>query len=329
MLLVVMTHISGFALGTESENGFHGYFQQFRMPLFFFVSGFVFYKENFKWNVGNTLTFIKKKVTVQIISPLIFLLCYIYIKEISLKDALVSPTKSGYWFTFTLFSYFILYILWQKIFDFFRLKGKWRLIILLCIGFSLFNNFPINIPFRMGYAETLNILGLTQLKYFIFFVCGVCVKKYFRQFEKILDTTQFTAITIATYFLTNIFVGTANYNHHINNSIFLLLELCGIVIVFSIFRKNQAVFASENKVSKLLKFIGKRTLDIYLLHYFFIPFGLHKIFPFFTENNFPIIEFAVCLILTIMIVVACLVVSAVFRTSNTLGHFLFGAKKMK
>ena len=75
ILLVVMWHVSYFGLGFDSSDTFN--LQQYvfvplRMPLFFFVSGFLMYKAAFQWNYSNTAQFLKKKVLVQVISPLIF-----------------------------------------------------------------------------------------------------------------------------------------------------------------------------------------------------------------------------------------------------------------
>ena len=327
MLLVVMTHVSGFVLGSDGEANYHYYIKQFRMPLFFFVSGFVFYKENMKWNLDNITRFLKKKITVQIITPFIFLLCYIYIKDIALKDSLKDIYKSGYWFTFTLFNYFILYILSQKIFDILKINDKWRFALLILFGISLYNSFPINILFRMGYSTAISFLGLTQLKYFIYFITGCLVKKNFALFENTIDKTPLIIIAITFYFLTNIFIDINGLNHHIQNNITLLLGMCGIIIIFSLFRKHKATFSSDNKISKLLKFIGTRTLDIYLIHYFFIPYKLYEAFPLFVENDIPIIEFATTLGISALIITGCLVISSILRINDAMAHYLFGAKK--
>ena len=326
MLLVVMTHISGFSFHTGES--FNHYMAQFRMPLFFFVSGFVFYKNNFSWNASNTISFLKKKIPVQLITPLIFLLCYIHIKDIPAEHAFATDHKVGYWFTFTLFEFFAIYILLQKIFDLLHIKEKWRFTVLAIVGISLYNNFPINCLFHMGFtARELNLACLTKLQYFIFFITGAFAKRHFSQFEQLLDSKPFIPSVIAIYFLTNIFIDIKALNHHIQNNLSLLLGLCGIAIIFSLFRKNKAIFAGKSKMSETMKFIGKRTLDIYLIHYFFIPFDLYKAFPLFAEMQMPIIEITATLVLATLIVIACLAVSSVLRINNTLAHYLFGAKK--
>ena len=63
MILVVLTHVANFDFGVNviQDGNFHFYLKQFRMPLFFFVSGFLFYKNNFVWNLTNIKTFLSKK----------------------------------------------------------------------------------------------------------------------------------------------------------------------------------------------------------------------------------------------------------------------------
>lgn len=79
MILVVLNHVAAYCLGINTAEGsVHFYLMQFRMPLFFFISGFVLYKKDFKWNIKNSLEFINKKIFVQIISPFVFYLIYIY-----------------------------------------------------------------------------------------------------------------------------------------------------------------------------------------------------------------------------------------------------------
>ena len=206
MLLVVMTHVSGLVFGVYGKGNYHQYFLQFRMPLFFFVSGFVFYKDSIVWNLGNIISFLRKKVIVQLVSPFLFLLCYIHLVDKALIAALTDQYKSGYWFTFTLFSYFILYILLQKVFDVLRLNKTYRFIALAAIGFLLFNQLHYTNLLKLGVSyDVQSFLGITQMEHFIFFVAGACVKKYFAQFERLIDKTLFVPIVVALYFLINIF----------------------------------------------------------------------------------------------------------------------------
>ena len=48
----------------------------------------------------------------------------------------------------------------------------------------------------------------------------------------------------------------------------------GLIVVFSFFMSKEELFKSEGKfkwISQSMQYVGRHTLDIYLLHYFFLP----------------------------------------------------------
>ncbi|MBR4828594.1 MAG: hypothetical protein IKZ92_02175 [Muribaculaceae bacterium] len=72
--------------------------------------------------------------------------------------------------------------------------------------------------------------------------------------------------------------------------------------------------------------MGRRTLDIYLIHYFFLPLNLTFV-TVFKDHPMPIIEAFVSSLIAIIIIAACLLVSNIIRLSPFLAHWLFGAKR--
>jgi fucose 4-O-acetylase-like acetyltransferase len=78
-----------------------------------------------------------------------------------------------------------------------------------------------------------------------------------------------------------------------------------------------------------LQFIGRRTLDVYLLHYFFLPRNISFIGDFFVEHSNPTLEFFVSVFLACLVIIICLTVSEVLRMSPFLEHRLFGVKEKK
>jgi fucose 4-O-acetylase-like acetyltransferase len=331
MILVVINHVAlvDFGVNVYSDNTFHAYLQQFRMPLFFFVSGFVFYKKDFIWNFVNSLKFIKKKIPVQIISPFIFLLFFIIIRDKSFISAITRSDKLGYWFTFTLFEYFLIYIMMQGLFLITKINNsKVADIILLTTALALCFSYKIEdvIP---SYNTIWGFLGIKNLKYFLFFVLGTLVRKNFSRFEHLLDHTPLVLICVVFYFTTNALSDIVPNTQIIGFIKRTLLSICGIVIIFSMFRKYSDVFTKNTFFANALKFIGRRTLDIYLLHHFFFTKQIQELFPIFAEYDLQLIEFTVSLVISALIIVACLSVSCILRLSPTMAHFLFGAKKEK
>ena len=118
MLLVVTGHIYSMCFMHDKFNEFdmsyNNFFELFLMPLFFFISGFVFYKSDRQWNYVSILSFTINKIRVLLLSAFVFFLlfCFLYQKEI--MTSLFDVHKFGYWFTFVLFIYFALYITIDK-----------------------------------------------------------------------------------------------------------------------------------------------------------------------------------------------------------------------
>lgn len=105
-----------------------------------------------------------------------------------------------------------------------------------------------------------------------------------------------------------------------------IIAFLGIVIVYSYFRKYSHSFETSNPLGCSLQFIGRRTLDIYLLHYFFLP-HLPKVGSFLISTHNVVIELLIGLGLSLLIIAICLCLSNVIRISPFLGKYLFGAKE--
>lgn len=123
MLLVIYAHIELFSLNINYIETFtlNRVLILTRMPLFFFISGFILYKSTFLWNFSNTLNFLKKKFMVQIIPTTFFIFIYVICFNQNIKDLFFNPHKNGYWFTYTLFQYFIFYSIIQNFIQIFKL----------------------------------------------------------------------------------------------------------------------------------------------------------------------------------------------------------------
>ena len=110
--------------------------------------------------------------------------------------------------------------------------------------------------------------------------------------------------------------------------IFAVGGILGITMIFSAFRSlysNTRLLPLTSCLSPL-KYIGTRTLDIYLLHYFVLPrfLLLHKEQLLICDSR--IWEFLVAMVLALFVIAICLLASYIIRLSPFLGHYLFGVK---
>lgn len=329
MILVVLHHVSLMAFGRNSVTD--EWLVEFRMPLFFFVSGFVLYKSARQWNMKEYFTFLRRKLDVQILSPIIFFCIYVYIYNRGLLGSLIDPNKSGYWFTFMLFAYYVMYIAIQMLLDKLLQNEAKKDGLLILTGCSVFiGAYGLQYLYLEKDMVIMGFIGGAHYKYFLFFIGGVLVRKYFCSFEKVLDSSYFLPFCISLYFLLNIFSVPINIGGGFYRIFFILsTAITGIVVVFSFFRRYQGQFSKDKLLGKTLQKIGRRTLDIYLLHYFFIPYQLSDVFPLYLKYNLPVVELACSLVVTSLVIACCLLISATLRISPELASFLFGAKKDK
>lgn len=67
ILFVVMGHVTEYGLGVKNSP-FNLFYFSFHMPLFMFLSGLFAFKSFNKWNLSESLLFIRKK-TLRILLP--------------------------------------------------------------------------------------------------------------------------------------------------------------------------------------------------------------------------------------------------------------------
>ena len=108
--------------------------------------------------------------------------------------------------------------------------------------------------------------------------------------------------------------------------IFAIGGLLGLIMVFTFFRVFASTFSKERLLGRSLQYVGTRTLDIYLLHYFFLPRFLLIYAPQLSAYNNRFLELIIALSIALVVVAFCLLASYLIRLSPFLGHYLFGVK---
>lgn len=160
MILVVMGHTRTLCMNFNDDFfSFLGLFFQFRMPLFFFISGFVFYSTKRVWNWDDFKAFMKKKIPVQIVTPALFFFSFCAVKHIDVINGLLSANKVGYWFTTTLFEFFLLYIIFFQIIK--KISNR-------ILNISIWMSIGLVIYMTTS-APVLNHLGIIEHPYVLLF----------------------------------------------------------------------------------------------------------------------------------------------------------------
>lgn len=309
MILVVCSHVA--YLSHIGDNSYSRFFLLFRMPLFFFISGFILYKDEHIWNITNSIRFLSKKFLVQIIPTAIFLSIYMFV--FSLPIDTFNGTYYGYWFTVTLFEFFVVYILCNML-----IRSKLFCYALLLIGAIALYVYSYS-PQCHDYPS-LNSYFIAHFQYFIFFIIGTLAKRYFDKLKCVFNS-NIVMLLIISLMMIGIILYVNKYFCY--TTVKLSLSILSIFAIFYFFMKN-GNFLDNSHIGRSLQFIGRRTLDIYLLHYFFVYDSISWIKD--SGISSPTIILVISIITSVIIIGICLLVSNFLRTNPLLGKILFGAK---
>ena len=332
MLLVVVHHVSIYSFKVQPEFSFNSVLLTFRMPLFFFLSGFLFFKSNLFINKAGYFVFLRKKLKVQIVPTLFFGSLFALMMQIPVPDMLFHQTKHGYWFTIVLFFYFFFFssvsYVCRKVLKINSENDILRIILLsaILISFPSFISDLYAFHPKNKYLEwTSALLSFNKWWYYVYFVFGATVKRLDIHFNK-FRSSSFIALVLMLELLllllrhyfgaTSPFClyGLADY----------LLGFLGIIIIVSFFSGNENLFSRGNILGKFLQHLGVRTLDIYLLHYFFVPRNLEQVGRWLENYCNPIIELSAEVTVALAVIFFCLVASSLIRCSDHLAKLLFG-----
>ena len=286
------------------------------LPVFFFISGYLGGKSLNLKSLGDKCA--------QLIFPgFLFFVLFSF----SRGGNPMSFLKWGfqeYWFTFVLFEMFLIYFICDKVFR--------RYKYVLMVGLSLVGVAYLSIPsLRGGRIDT--ILCLENLaKYFQFFTLGMLCKEYSGKVLQWLQKDWVKGGLLMGYAASLWLCFNGNFEqqfslaYKLNHD--LALRYIGVFVIFSCFIHNAEFFQSANVLGKSLTFVGKRTLDIYLIHYFLLPAGV--LLPeCLKSNTMWYVQLLIFLFSSIAVIVGCLMISELIRMSPTLSSLLLGTRNRK
>ena len=352
MILVVTNHVALKSFGMQIRwSAALQFFLLFRMPLFFFISGFLAYKASRVWNARTLGELTLKKLRVQIIPTAVFFLLFLAMIPTTpfadnLSEALASSMKAGYWFTlvllYMLLTFYLFSYIEQKLFSLHTFPltrlpvafphSSLLLPLLFIVSLFFFETcyLPRQFSWALGYKgppnEFMNYTSLVEMfRYFPFFLYGAIVHRHWDRAQRLMDSRWFYPVVVVLALITTLEVlkwhtlrmEWASLPHTL--SMFLLLTM-----VFMFFRHYNDYFSDRTFLGRGLQFIGRRTLDIYLLHYFFLP-KLPMVGEFFRVNrhNF-ILDTTASLAVALLVVAFCILTSQLLRVSPFLKKYLFG-----
>lgn len=256
IFLVVMGHVYGMVFA-QSDDVAYRVISSFHMPLFMFLSGLVACSGIVApyWGIGK----LSKKLKGLLLPLIVFGMCFTTTisKDFltSLIGFLESPNKNGYWYLMTLAVFYVSLSLYRL-----NVKQKWYIDVALAIAIwgGMFALWKYT-------AQTKDYFCMLNCgNFYPFFILGVMTTKY-NLLDKMHKANWLFSLCIVAYaFLFCVdmpFHALVSLNKHI------FLPFCMVYIVVTLFVDRHGAMSYGEKI---LDFVGKRTLDIYVIHYFFI-----------------------------------------------------------
>ena len=318
ILLVVMGHALMWSIGSvhlEENRDVMILFKiiySFHMPLFMFCSGFLIPKDYSTYNIDNFIKLLKKKAISLLIpfavSGIIAWIAY----------------REYYWFLFKLFEFICLsYVVCSAV----NIIGGGRksemlLLLLICaiIWFVTGKNMQNLQNMLVRYYP---IIDLGHWRLFLYFSMGILFKRYNLLGYITKDIVYAICLTLFVCFEIICCVYCK----------FPALQLClpffAIITIVGFFYNNQSI---ANNHRSVLLWLGKNSLKIYILQYFFrtnVP-GLRAYYLEYLQVNslgsLICIQFVVTLLESLAIIAMCYISIRVIETSKILALLVFGKR---
>lgn len=318
MLIVVFQHVRAFSFGLYANDSvLSEVYLTFMLPMFFVISGFSLYRNNWRDSISISRWIDKGR---QLLIPTIaFLLLHNYIPN----HQGIWGFPGGYWFTYSLFWIITVYMTIAWCFS--NCSDKTLISVLIILSVILVGiRGVLGVQLDSGWMSIITLRK--TLTYFIFFVLGVIMKYFENELDKYLNSYK----NIIIVFTLLCFLAEISLKHILPDAMYSLYEIVlsttACIALFLVFYLNKSLFNNNHQASITLCFIGRRTLDLYMLHYFFLP-NLADYGGLFDSSGNCVIELLVVGIITILVSAISLGLGQFIRLSHTSAYLLLGSKQ--
>ncbi len=274
MLMVIWGHLVYFDLTCGADTWLTRCFFLFRMPLFFFVSGFVAYKAEAgaEWLRQKMSNRVFKQLLPTVAVGLIF--CFTH--GMSHRVLFLTDMRAGYWFTATLFEVFVVYALLNFVMTRFGVRHGMRNAVWAALLVASTVVYYLYISGKMQLSENDVQRGFGLVQFFRnakYFLLGLLARAYCRRFIALIEKTWLmTAVAVVFVVVYSLWCEHFSLSSpmHWARSLRIPMSVMGVVLMWRFFHSFRGVFNTSSAVGRLLTLIGRNTLPVFLLDYFFI-----------------------------------------------------------
>lgn len=318
MILVVFSHIY-----IPNRSIINQLFINFRMPLFFFISGLLSLRLMQEWSSEELRRRVATKARTLLLPILLFGTLYALCRGFSIEEFIFHERKLGYWFTLVLFEMLGIYYLLRYVVA--RSKRGISLtravtwLFVAAVGLS----FLWSEPWLKGMLPTaLSISSL--LRYMPFFALGLVAGCHREGFDRVVDRR-------ATYIGAIVLFGLLSWarmavDGGIEVVLCLLVGFAGIVMLYGTFRRLREKLEDGTLVGRSMQYVGQHTLEVYVIHYFLLIGFTRAFHPYVTGSAFPLSSVIVGLPIAIIIATLSLGIGWVLCRNRLLARYALGKR---
>jgi fucose 4-O-acetylase-like acetyltransferase len=295
----------------------------FHMPLFFFISGFLYHP------FAKGAVYLKKYICSR------FCTLVIPFFTIGVIAFLLSGKYSfSAWFLRTLFEMIVINLLLEFIIYECREKSIFLKVFIEILYYLIVFRLLQMSSTRLSGTNWFNIIDFGHLacNNYLAFCFGAFFHRY-RYLQHLADKNIIFTISLCMF----VFLYWNQYVHYFNYSIWFLpsalIPISAIICVWYFF-KNECKFRFFNKIFSLL---GRRSLEIYLLHWYFqiiIPsLGFDYIHVLSNTDQYGMqigvinLYLVLMIIVSIVVILGTLMLRKIISTSNILSFLILGRRK--
>ena len=307
-----------------SSTVFGNFIGSFRLPLFFFVSGFFSWRPLEKWTKTTSMRVTAQKFRAQVICAILFYALLFYSRGAN-PIGWIYNGFAAYWFTGVLFIMYLAYLLSVGISK--LLSRDVSLIImsalaLFGVALILTHKYPDN-----RFWTVIN--GTNGCLFMQYYMAGMFYRKYKTQLGTFLNRSEVKA-TLLCGFIALFCLEYAEFVQQRPKICKLLsgevITYFGVLMIVSLFDGAKSYFQKSGMIADTLCKIGQRSLDVYMLHYFFLPSMLF-LKPWLSNGNMVLFQIGISGTVALAVIGLCLLISNCLHQSHTLAVWLFGVRR--
>lgn len=286
-----------------------------QLPIFVMISGFFASKlltKPFK-------PIFKEKLVHLVIPAVIMMSIYCWVRPLNYISTLFNPYKEGYWFTYLLFAYLLIFYLLSKLIN--RLQKAYvrnciHLLIALLIAYAA--------QIANKLTPTYPIMGLLSLELYCYYPYLVIGNLIYQYRSWLLQNVRWGTVIIIC-FIANIFFYKydTGFLKYFAVPTTLLVNTLSIMLIWFCFEKLPQL-STSSRAGRFLSFVGQRSIDVYFLHYFFLPLNLGLISELCIELNSTVLSYLIATVLSLIFTVLSLGLGQILRLSPFTAKYLLG-----